>query len=127
MGKLTSLKPRLKTLGSRLTPISPSTRQEAEAQRSRERDQSQPWRAWYKSNRWRKLREEVLRRDLYTCKQTGVLCIGKHPADNSPVVDHKIPHRGDERLFWDVNNLQTVSKAYHDSEKQKQERARPGW
>ncbi len=56
-----------------------------------------------------------------------MLCIGKYPADDSPVVDHIKPHRGDETLFWDPSNLQTVSKAYHDSEKQKQDLVRPNW
>lgn len=98
-----------------------------EAARLRERDQTVNWRAWYKTERWRKLRLQVLLRDAYTCKHTGIICAGKYPADNSPVVDHKIPHRGDEQLFWDIENLQTVSKAYHDSEKQKQERAQARW
>lgn len=123
MGKLKSLQPRLKTLGSRLSPIAPANRQEAEALRHRERDQTQPWRAWYKTARWQKLRQKVLVRDAYTCKQTGIICIGKHPDDNSPVVDHIIPHHGDEQLFWDEKNLQTVSKTYHDNQKQKEERA----
>ncbi|MBK1793374.1 HNH endonuclease [Devosia sp. WQ 349] len=78
-------------------------------------------RSWYHSARWQKLRDAVLVRDLYTCQQTGVLLIGAHPAPNSPVVDHVVPHRGDERLFWDVDNLQAVSKAYHDSDKRKME------
>lgn len=78
-------------------------------------------RNWYKSARWQALRLEVLARDLYTCRQTGVLLTGKSPAPNSPVVDHVIPHKGDERLFWDPNNLQAVSKAYHDSDKRKME------
>jgi 5-methylcytosine-specific restriction enzyme A len=127
MGKLKSLQPRLKTLGSRLSPIAPATRQEAETIRYRERDQNLEHRRWYKGARWQKLREQVLVRDAFTCKQTGILCIGKYPADNSPVVDHIKPHHGDEQLFWDIENLQTVSKAYHDSEKQKQERAQARW
>ncbi|MGM4909135.1 HNH endonuclease [Rhizobium sp. 32_C3_N1_1] len=127
MGKLTSLKPRLKTIGSRLAPAAPATRQEAEAQRHHERDRSQHWRAWYKTTRWQKLRQEVLVRDAYICQRTGVVCIGKHPAPNSPVADHKKPHHGDEQLFWDINNLHCVSKAYHDSEKQKEERAQARW
>nr|WP_246723484.1 HNH endonuclease [Rhizobium sp. ARZ01] len=98
-----------------------------EQARLRERDQNVSWRSWYKTERWRKLRQKILLRDNFTCKQTGVLCIGKYPADNSPVIDHKVPHRGDERLFWDEDNLQVVSKAYHDSEKQKQERAQARW
>ena len=31
------------------------------------------------------------------------------------VVDHKIPHRGDMRLFWDPSNWQSMSKTCHDS------------
>lgn len=80
-------------------------------------------RSWYKSARWQRLRIEVLARDLYTCQQTGVLLVGKAPAPDSPVVDHKTPHRGDPDLFWDPNNLQAVSKEWHDSEKQRQERS----
>ncbi|MDH6265525.1 5-methylcytosine-specific restriction protein A [Rhizobium sp. SG_E_25_P2] len=91
----------------------------------RERDRSVKWRGWYKTERWRRLREEVLIRDGYICQQTGVICSGKYPARNSPVADHKEPHRGDEALFWDINNIQTVSKEYHDTVKQKQERAQP--
>jgi hypothetical protein len=62
-----------------------------------------------------------------------VLLVGKFPAPHSPVVDHVIPHRGDPRLFWDEANLQAVSKVYHDSVKQAQERGAagivfyPGW
>ncbi len=35
-----------------------------------------------------------------------------------PVVDHVRPHRGGPDLFWDEDNLQAVSKAYHDRVKQ---------
>ena len=119
---------RLKTIPSRLTALGPRIGRMPgdEAARLRERDQTVSWRAWYKTERWRRLRHEILLRDTYRCQHTGVLCIGKYPADNSPVVDHIRPHRGDEALFWDASNLQTVSKAYHDSVKQKQERAQPG-
>ncbi|MDJ1632688.1 HNH endonuclease [Rhizobium rhizogenes] len=118
MGKLTSIKPRLKALGSRIA--APSTRQEAEAQRHRERDRTMPWRAWYKTARWQKLRMVVLVRDLFTCQMKGC---GRIEADTSQLVaDHKIPHRGDEVLFWDENNLHCLCKTCHDSLKQKQER-----
>lgn len=30
------------------------------------------------------------------------------------VVDHKIPHRGDLKLFWDHSNWQGLTKADHD-------------
>ena len=52
--------------------------------------------------------------------------IKNHP--DSLVVDHKRPHRGNLALFWNEDNLQAVCKAYHDSEKQRIEKAaaRPG-
>ena len=98
-----------------------------EKARLREREINTPNRKWYHSERWKQMRRDVLKRDDYTCQQTGAVCLGKHPAPNSPVVDHIKPHHWDEQLFWDIDNLQTVTKAYHDSEKQKQERAQPGW
>ena len=32
----------------------------------------------------------------------------------SEVVDHRIPHRGDQRLFWDSSNWQAMAKVCHD-------------
>ncbi|RWM02112.1 MAG: HNH endonuclease [Mesorhizobium sp.] len=79
------------------------------------------WRSWYKSSRWRYLRERILLRDLYTCQRTGALLVGRYPAPNSPVVDHIKPHRGDEALFWEEANLMAVSKEWHDKTKQAEE------
>jgi 5-methylcytosine-specific restriction endonuclease McrA len=89
-----------------------------EIERNRKRDAAQHWRAWYKTARWQRLRRSVLERDNWTCVQSGVLLVGKHPAANSPVVDHIRPHHGDPSLFWDEGNLQTVSKGWHDKVKQ---------
>lgn len=118
MGRLKALKPRVGTLAPRIGYASGD-----EKARDRQRDQLQAYRKWYRTAKWAETRMRVLVRDKFTCQQTGVLLVGKHPAANSPVVDHIIPHRGDERLFWDEDNLQSVSKAYHDSTKQAQERA----
>ncbi len=82
----------------------------------------QAWRRWYATARWRKLSAEVIADAGMRCEQTGVPLIGRAPAPDSPVVDHKVPHRGDPDLFWDRGNLQAVSKAWHDSVKQRQER-----
>lgn len=43
------------------------------------------------------------------------------------VVDHKIPHRGDLKLFWDSRNLQTMTKPCHDKFKQSQEKGGAGF
>ncbi|MHB2265024.1 HNH endonuclease [Aliihoeflea sp. PC F10.4] len=117
MGRLKTIAPRVGALAPRIGYASGD-----EQARSRMRDQTVGWRSWYKTSRWQKLREKILARDLFTCQKTGVLLVGKHPAPNSPVVDHVHAHRGDERLFWDETNLMTVSKAYHDSTKQAEER-----
>lgn len=91
------------------------------------RRQIHPWRKWYQSGRWRKLRLEIFARDAYVCQATGALLNQKEPQPFSPVCDHIVPHRGDHRLFWDPNNLRTVSKKWHDSVKQAEERALPAF
>lgn len=78
-----------------------------------------PWRRWYKTARWQKLRWAVLVRDLFRCARCGRI-----EADTARLVaDHKVPHRGDERLFWDADNLQCLCKACHDGVKQAEEQA----
>lgn len=76
---------------------------------------SRPWKAWYNTARWQRLRQEVLIRDAYTCQRTFRVCGGGPGEPHSPVVNHIIPHRGSEALFWDPANLQTVTKQVHDS------------
>lgn len=89
----------------------------------RHRNQMAPWRRWYASERWRRLRLEVFTRDGYRCQRTGELCVGKYPAPNSPVANHKRPHKGDAALFWDAANIETVAKHVHDGLIQSEERA----
>lgn len=37
-------------------------------------------------------------------------------------VDHITPHRGDDRLFWDRTNWQSLCAHHHNSTKQREER-----
>lgn len=115
MGRLRQLPSRLKALPSRLGAPAPQT----EADRSRQRDATQAWRAWYKTARWQRLRWSVLVRDAFTCR----MCRRVEGKTALLVADHTVPHRGDERLFWDEANLQCLCKACHDKTKQSQERA----
>lgn len=59
--------------------------------------------------RWRAARRRFLRVHplCAQCRRDGALT----PAT---VVDHIIPHRGDERLFWDESNWQPLCKPCHD-------------
>jgi 5-methylcytosine-specific restriction protein A len=86
-------------------------------------DAQQPWRAWYKTARWQKLKLQVHIRDGYICQRTRILCLGKHPAPDSPVANHKTPHKGDSILFWDIENIETIAKSVHDGEVQAQEKS----
>lgn len=119
--------PKLRTLKANVAPLEPRLGRLPGDQKARDRERraTQPWREWYKSPRWEALRQAVFARDLYTCQRTGILCIGKSPAPDSPVAHHKIPHHGDPKLFWDINNVQTVCKAEHDGPIQQEERALP--
>lgn len=118
---------RLKQPPARLAGLPPrvgyATPIEAERARDRARAAADNLRGLYSTKRWRDLRQVILARDGWQCRQTGVLLVGEAPAPNSPVIDHIKPHRGDLALFWDADNLQAVAKSWHDSEKQRQERA----
>mgnify|MGYP001201243132 FL=1 len=39
------------------------------------------------------------------------------------VVDHIKPHRGDQQVFWDKSNWQSLCKQCHDSNKQRLEKS----
>ena len=116
MAKLTNLRPSLKSLAPRLAYT-----QNPEAKEQRVIDRA-PWRAWYKLARWHKLRWSILKRDAFTCAMCGRV----QATTSKLVADHRQPHRGDERLFWDPANLQTLcADPCHNKHKQRQEASQP--
>ncbi|MGV3515613.1 HNH endonuclease [Luteitalea sp.] len=77
------------------------------------RAEEKPWRRWYNTQRWQRLRRQVLLDEpLCMCRWCEG---GKKRVRPSTVVDHKRPHRGDPILFWDRENLQGMNKRCHDS------------
>lgn len=69
-------------------------------------------------SRWQRYREGFLR--------SRPLCadhmrMGQVVA--ASVVDHIVPHRGDQALFWDKGNHQSLCKTCHDRHKQRLERS----
>lgn len=60
-------------------------------------------------SRWRKARAAFLQRNPL-CNE----CIKHGRLTPATVVDHVIPHRGDQKLFWDEDNWQALCKSCHD-------------
>lgn len=72
---------------------------------------------WYKLARWQKMRKvQLSRHPMCQCPHC------KEKGDVATVVDHKVPHKGNRKLFWDKTNLQSMSKSHHDSMKQSAEK-----
>lgn len=114
---------RLKNPPRRLASLPARTRSldATKAERSRTRDASQAWRAWYKTARWQRLRWSILVRDGFTCTMCGGI-----EADTSQLVcDHIERHGGDEGKFW-AGPFQTLCKPCHDGTKQRVENQRAG-
>jgi len=77
------------------------------AYHARQRERARPnqtARRWYYTARWRALRIQVLS-DEPVCRECDRL-----PSHD---VDHIVPHRGDEALFWDRANLQGLCVRCH--------------
>lgn len=113
MAKLTSLKPMLGSLAPMIGRLPGREAYDAERR-------TVTWRGWYKLARWKRLRLAIFARDLFTCQMAEC---GQIEGDTSLLVaDHVKRHNGDERLFWDEGNLQTLCKPCHDGAKQREER-----
>lgn len=66
------------------------------------------------TNAWRKARNAYLK-EHPLC----VMCQDMKPArvTAANVVDHVTPHQGNQELFWDVSNWQSLCAPHHNSEK----------
>ena len=64
------------------------------------------------SRAWEKARAAFLRaHPLCMCEECDE---GRVRLTAAEIVDHKVPHRGDMKLFWDRDNWQSMAKACHD-------------
>jgi len=107
MARLQSLKPRLAEQAGRLAVVTPGS-----------------WRSGKTSSqrgynyRWQQARERYLL-DHPLC----VYCARKGMTTAASIVDHIVAHHGDQELFWDQENWQSLCKTCHDSDKQREEAA----
>lgn len=70
----------------------------------------------YNTSRWRRLRKQFLHKHplCEACKRKGIVIV-------ATVVDHIKPHQGDEKLFWDESNWQSLCKSCHDRKTAKED------
>lgn len=77
--------------------------------RQRDRDRGTAYQRGYDA-RWRKYRERYL--------QEHPLCVPcgeKGRVTAATVVHHRVPHKGDQVLFWDPNNHEASCAPCHDA------------
>jgi 5-methylcytosine-specific restriction enzyme A len=60
--------------------------------------------------RWRRARRRYLARH-----RLCVRCAAAERVEPATVVDHVVPHRGDQELFWDEANWAALCKRCHDA------------
>lgn len=97
----------MKTLAPRLKTATVTRVQGADAK------PSQGMYGW----KWQKRREDFLRKHPLC-----VMCVKDDRAVPATVVDHIVPHQGNQALFWDESNWQPLCASHHSGEKQRQER-----
>ena len=76
----------------------------------------------YNDRKWQRLRLRHLR-EHPLC----VMCHRLGRVTAASVVDHIVPHRGDDVLFWDADNLQSLCPHCHSAVKQAEEKGGVGY
>ncbi len=105
--KLLTLKPKLLVLDTRRVPTMQAGGWRTESMTSTQRGYGYKW----QQARLAFLREHPL------C----VMCEAEGRVEVATVVDHKIPHRGDQKLFWRRSNWQPLCSTHHSRDKQREE------
>lgn len=72
------------------------------------RTNAEPWRLWYRTDAWARIKALVLGREPW-CREHAR--IGQQV--KATVVDHITPHRGCADVFWDQQNWQPLCSSCH--------------
>ena len=78
--------------------------------------ENRPYKKLYNSSRWQRLRKQFLMRHPLC-----VECKKRDRVTPATVVDHVIPHKGNEELFWNQENWQALCKSCHDRKTAKED------
>lgn len=77
---------------------------------------TRPWQRLYGTARWQRLRRAQLQ-----THPLCAMCAAEGRVTPATIADHVIPHKGDQRLFFE-GELASLCKAHHDRDKQREER-----
>ena len=96
-------------------------KQARDREHDRKRNKAEPWRAWYNTPEWRAVRAIVLGR-----QPACVFCLALGIVEPSRVADHLDDERKktDREYFFNPDSCQGLCFTCHNSEKQRQERAK---
>ena len=77
-------------------------------QKSRRSVAARQWHKLYDQQAWRRATKAFLAANPYctVCEAKGIM-------RGATATDHIIPHKGDERLFWDSTNWQPLCPSHH--------------
>lgn len=78
-----------------------------------------PWDKWYKTARWQNRRKMQLKQ-FPLCE----MCSDEGQIIPATVVDHVVPHKGDEKIFW-FGKLRSLCQQHHSGLKQRLESGKP--
>lgn len=79
------------------------------------------YRKLYQTAQWRRLREVALVRDMFRCQRCKCFVKRGRSHPQSAVVHHIKAHKGDNDLFFDIDNLQVVCWTCHSGVIQSEE------
>src|SRR5262245_46953185 len=79
--------------------------------------EAEHYRKLYKTKRW-----QLIRRQQLTSNPLCALCQEEKKLTPATIVHHIEAHKGNEVLFYDLDNLQSLCASHHNSDKQSEER-----
>ncbi len=107
MGKLQTLKPRLRTLEVKSPTLKRANDSWRDGKTTAERGYGSKW--------------QTYRKRFLMSNPLCEYCLEQNRVTAATVVDHIEPHRGDQDLFWNTDNHQSLCSPCHSSAKQREE------
>lgn len=108
---------KLQTLKSSVPMLDTRRVQTMQAGSWRTSDQTSTQRGY--GYKWQQARAQFLK-----ANPLCIRCQAEGRVEVATVVDHRIPHRGNQALFWDRGNWDALCTTHHSRDKQREEQQR---